>query len=59
LENGFADHLFRRIAEDPLSGPIPTRDRSVDRLTDDRIVGGSDDRCQQEVSRETGRENIG
>ena len=45
--DGLADDLGGGVAQDPLGGLIPARDDAVERLADDGIVGGFDDRCQQ------------
>jgi hypothetical protein len=42
--DGRADHLFRRIAKDPLGRCIPGEHGAVERLADDGIVGRLDDR---------------
>ena len=41
-----ADRLRRRVAEDPLGGPVPGGDDTVERLADDRVLRGLDQRHQ-------------
>ena len=38
-----ADGLRRAVAEHPLGGAVPAGDDAVERLADDRVVGGVDD----------------
>ena len=42
-----ADRLLRRVAEQPLGGGVPALDDAVERLADDRVVRGLDDRREQ------------
>ena len=42
-----ADGLLGGVAEQPLGAGVPALDDAVQRLADDGIVGGLDDRCEQ------------
>src|SRR5581483_4948377 len=49
-----ADCLVGRVTEDTLCALIPTHDRAIEILTDDRIVGRINDSGQQRAGRNTG-----
>ena len=46
-EERLADCLRRSVAGDALGSVVPRGDGAVERLADDRVVGGLDDRRQQ------------
>src|SRR5207249_857984 len=45
--DGLADNLLGAVAEQSLCAAVPGRDASVERFTDDRVIGRFDDRRAQ------------
>src|SRR5205085_12085565 len=56
--DGLPDRLLRRVAEDALGPPVPTRDDPFERLADDGVVRRLDDRSEEHTSELQSQSNI-